>query len=198
MEGETTKPKVRPMHIVLCAVTVGLTSVATWISVTAFPIGAPGISFFFWAIGLMVAFTMWFGIWGAIGCSIGAIIGGMWGGLPFAVALLLDGVTDFIEPVIPALVFRSLALNPELKTRRDWTAYVVASVVAATVGGFIGANVEVWVGWVPGMFSPAFYISWLGWTIGDIVCFIVIGGTLLRTLTGFTKRMGLYSKTWLA
>lgn len=76
------------------------------------------------AIPIMIPFALWFGVWGVIGAYVGCAIGGILKGIAIPVVFPWV-VNDILMTGIPLLAFRFLKADPELKTKRDFTIFII-------------------------------------------------------------------------
>jgi hypothetical protein len=152
---------------------------------------APGVSGLYFTVAFMIAFTLWFGIWGVIATYIGCFIGaGMTAGMPPDVNAFWS-LADLWQVLIPLIVFRTSGADVGLKTKRDFLIFLIFGLVLNNV---VGA------GWGAITFAPG-GISWgqdifVGWLIGNLIVTIVITPLLLRHITPFIRRSGIYVKNY--
>jgi len=155
---------------------------------------APGVSGLYFAVAFMIAFTLWFGMWGAIAAYIGCFIGiGMAAGLPPDVNAYWS-LADFWQVLIPLIAFRTLGADLGLKTKRDFLIFVIFGVALNNLAG---------AGWGASMLALGGIISWdnvpdvfAGWLIPNILVTIVISPLLLRYITPYIKKSGLYVRNY--
>jgi len=182
------------MHLVMFAVSFGLLTVGSWFALT-FSVGIPGVTSFFWPEALIVAFSTWFGVWAILAIIPAVGLGGTMAGsaalFSFVLALLVP-----MEGILPAAAFRVLGANPELKSKRDWGIFLGMSIIGTSIAAAFGICVEVVFGYIPGFFTPAWWIGWLAWALGDFLMAAILGSLILKGLTPVVKRAGLYLKTW--
>ncbi|MCZ7382143.1 MAG: hypothetical protein O8C64_11325 [Candidatus Methanoperedens sp.] len=155
---------------------------------------APGVSGLYFAVAFMIAFTLWFGVWGAIAAYIGCFIGaGMSTGLPPGVNAYWS-LADFWQVLIPLVAFRISGADAGLKTKRDFSIFLVFGVV---LNNIVGA------GWGASTLARGGIISWnnvpgvfAGWLIPNIIVTIVITPLLLRYITPHIKKSRLYVRNY--
>jgi len=153
----------------------------------------PGVAALYPATAFEVTFGIWFGVWGAIASYLGLLIAGTYAGwfsLPIGMVL---SVSDFLAAFIPALLFRALKVQPSLKTPRDWAVYIVAGVILSSLPGSLYYNyINLLLGYLPGM--EAFWVGVISWNIGNYVVVLIISTILLKSVSGYVMKAGLYVK----
>lgn len=135
-------------------------------------------------------FGLWFGIWGCIAGGISGFLLILTGTpLPLAVFFFF---ADFLEPLVPLIVFRSLKLDVGLRDAKSFVAYLVAGVVGGgLVSALIGpAGIVVTASLDPSAYWPTF----VPWFIGDMIVIAIVGIPLLIALTPVVKRTAAYVK----
>lgn len=182
----------RVAYVVIAGAGAGLITVLAMVMTLTTSI-VPGASYFWLPAAFQTAFAVWFGLWGMLAGAIGTFFGGMMGGAPLFYNILSNPIPAFIANGLTVWVgFRLLRIDPELKKVRDWffgaTVVIVASVFSAALGA-IGTIIA-------GMGAPAMAwgVVFPGWALGDIICGVVLGLPLLKFLTGFVKKSGLFIK----
>ena len=154
----------------------------------------PGVVTFYFAVAFMVAFALWFGAWGVIAAFIGCLVGaGIPAGLPLT-ANLYWSLADVWQVLIPLAAFRMLKADVGLRGRRDLAVFLV---FAWFLNNLAGAA------WGTAMFvlSGRFLVSessgvFLNWFIGNLAVTLIITPWLLRYVTPFVKKKGMFVKTW--
>jgi len=173
----------------IAAAIVGVLAFFAAISVTF----VPGVAALYPAAAFESAFGSWFGLWGAIASYLGLLIAGSAGGW-FAVPNgLLLASSDFIQALAPMIAVRYLGLNPALPNWRHAVGYVFVSLVFGSLPGsllynYINLKLGVLSGW------NSYWAAVLGWNVGNLIMFVVIGLPLLRLGTAIMKRTDLYVK----
>lgn len=182
------------MHIVLTATMAGVLGVLMIYSIITTTI-VPGVAALYPATAFEVVFGSWFGVWGGIAAYIALVIAGTYGGwFPLPLGLVL-AVSDFSGAVIPAAAFRLLKGDVGLKSRRDWAIYIAFGIILSTVPGSLYYNlINLYVGWIPSW--EAFWVGVISWNLGNFLVNTVIGIPLLRVVTPYVKRAGLYVEGW--
>ncbi len=152
---------------------------------------APGVSGLYFAVAFMIAFTLWFGVWGAIAAYIGCFIGaGMTAGMTPNINAFWS-LADLWQVLIPLIAFRTSGADVGLKTKRDFLIFLIFGLVLNNVMG---------AGWGAITFAPG-GILWkqdifAGWLIGNLIVTIIITPLLLRYITPYIKRSGIYVKNY--
>jgi len=155
---------------------------------------APGVSNLYFAVAFMIVFTLWFGAWGAIAAYIGCFIGaGMSTGLPLDVNAYWS-LADIWQVLIPLIAFRALGADVGLKTRRDFFIFVIFGLLLNNMAG---------AGWGVSTLALNGIISWnnapdifIGWFIPNIIVTIAIAPLLLRYITPYIKKSGVYVRNY--
>ena len=151
---------------------------------------APGVSFFYTVVALMIVTTLWFGMYGAVAAYAGCYTGaGILSGLPPDVSLYWS-LADFWQVLIPLISFRVLKADPSLRSTRDLGIPVVFGIILDNVAGALWGSVTLalpgtipW-GEVPSVFS--------GWLIGNLVVCIVLVPLALYFLTPMIRKHQLF------
>jgi hypothetical protein len=180
-------------QIAIIALSTALYAVLNWFS-AAFQV-VPGASLVFPATAVAIVMTMWFGFWGALGAYFGTIIGNFAWGTSVQVSIT-GGIHDMIEGLIPAAVFYALNLRRDLGDRRSLAAYVVLVVIATGVNALLG-NLN-YVLWGLQTVDYALTVGIWPWWLADLVAGLVLGIPLLRFLSPFVRRSGLYHRHFFA
>lgn len=184
---------ITPMHIILTAINSGVIGILAILGVVYTPV-VPGVAALYPATAFEVAFGIWFGVWGAIASYIGCLIMNLYTGFPIVLAIPLS-LSDFLAAAIPMTAFRLAKSNPELKTLKDWINYVISGVILSSVpGSLYYCYILMALGWIPSW--EAFWLSVISWNVGNYIVVLVITTPLLKILTNYVKRTGLYVKGW--
>ena len=155
---------------------------------------APGVAGLYFAVAFMIAFTLWFGVWGAIAAYIGCFIGaGMTASLPPHINVYWS-LADLWQVLIPLIAFKTLDADVGLKTRRDFLIFVIFGLVLNNMAG---------AGWGVSTLAFSGIISWnnaqdifVGWFIPNIIVTIAIAPLMLRYITPYIKKSGLYVRNY--
>lgn len=169
----------------------GICASAALFSIIIVPIpGIPGGSGYWIPAALYFALTLWFGVFGALAGHIGTFFG-MGPFFGFTAQVWLDGALgDFFAPVIAWLIFKKgFHADPELKTRRDWAAWIVSVPIATFLA-------SVWIHSVNYAFGtitfPALTLGVIAYTIGDSLAVFTLGTLILKTASKWVKTSPFY------
>jgi hypothetical protein len=188
--GEVIRPKrtAATMGSILAAWT-GICIVVGAYGSMSLPIGGY-VSGFWPAMALQAIGGMWFGMWGVIVAFLFPIISDAIGeAIPMYVAATLIPA-NFFQAWTVAWVFRRFKLNPELKTRKDWLAWIlVGCILQNAIGATLGTTAFVLWGLFTWEAQPLF---WAGWFVGNTWPAIVFGSLILKIATPFVKRTRVY------
>lgn len=186
---------ITPMHIILTAINSGVIGILAILGVVYTPV-LPGVAALYPATAFEVAFGIWFGIWGAIASYIGCVIMNLYTGIPIVLAIPLS-LSDFLAAGIPMAAFRLAKSDPELKTLKDWINYIISGVILSSVpGSMYYMYILMVIGWVPSW--EAYWIAVAAWNIGNYIVVLVITTPMLKILTAYVKRSGLYVEGWVS
>jgi hypothetical protein len=185
-------------QIVAVAVATAVYTILSWLAIITLPSGFSVVSLVFLAIGFGIPFAIWFGGWAFVIAYIGNFVGAgllPTPPLPLPIALVF-GTVDLLQLGLPMILYRTLAprfgLNPigkDVFTVRGFLFFLVCAVLPNNIiGGLYGNFILLQGGLVP---PNAFLLSWLAWSLSNIVVTIVIGSVLLRTLGPVVERFGL-------
>ena len=174
-------------QIAIIVLSTALDAIMNWFS-AAFQV-VPGASLIFPATAIAVTFSLWFGVWGALGAYFGTILGGFAWGTTILVSAT-GGIHDMIEGLIPLLVFHLFGFHPSLKRFRDLAGFIVFGVVLNTFTNALLGNLN-YVLWGTQPLSAVWVGVW-PWWLGDMVAAAVLAIPLLRFLTPYVMRTGLY------
>jgi hypothetical protein len=151
---------------------------------------APGVSFFYTVVALMIVTTLWFGMYGAIAAYAGCYIGaGILSGLPPDVSLYWS-LADFWQVIIPLIAFKVLKADISLRSTRDFGILVVFGILLNNVAGALWGSVALA---IPGIIAWAEGPSvFFGWLVGNIVVCIALVPLALYFLTPSIKNHYLF------
>jgi len=153
---------------------------------------APGVSYYYIVVALMVVFTLWFGMWGAIAAYFGCFIGSnLLSNLPPDISLL-KSFSDFFQVIIPLLACKYYNVDISLKTRRDLLVLLVFGIILNNFVGAVWGSLFLVFGHIIPMsqFGSSFY----AWFIGNVVICIIFVPILLHSLTPRIKEHELFVK----
>lgn len=179
-------------QIAIIALATALYAVLNWFS-AAFQV-VPGASLIFPATAIAIVMTIWFGFWGALGAYFGTIIGNFAWGTALQVGIT-GGVHDMLEGMIVAVPFFIWALRRDLPNISTLTIYVVLAAVGTGANALLGnLNYVLW-----GVYPLDAVVAGIWpWWLADFVAALVLGIPLLRFLTPFVQRTGLYHQYFFA
>jgi hypothetical protein len=151
---------------------------------------APGVSFFYTVVALMIVTTLWFGMYGAVAAYAGCYIGaGILSGIPPDVSLYWS-LADFWQVIIPLIAFKVLKADPSLRSTRDFGILVVFGIILNNVAGALWGSVSLA---VPGIIAWAEVPSvFFGWLVGNIIVCIALVPLALYFLTPSLKNHYLF------
>jgi integral membrane sensor domain MASE1 len=196
-EIEVVRKGISPVHIVLTAIMAGVLAVMILYAAITTTV-VPAVAAVYPATAFEVVFGCWFGVWGAIAAYIGLVIAGTYAGwFPLPLGMVLALGADLTAALIPAAAFRLLKGNVALKSRKDWLIFIVFGIVLSTVPGSIYYNlINFYIGLIPSW--EAFWVAVISWNLGNFIVITVIGTPLLKIVTPYVKRTGLYVRGWLS
>ena len=151
---------------------------------------APGVSFFYTVVALMIVTTLWFGMYGALAAYAGCYIGaGVLSGISPEVSLLWS-LADFWQVIIPLLAFRFFKADPSLRSARDLGILVVFGIILNNIAGALWGSVTLALpGTIPwGEVMSVFY----GWLIGNLVVCITLVPLALYFITPMVRQHQLF------
>jgi len=153
-----------------------------------FSIAPGGVTLFYLPAIFIIPAGIWFGVWGVLGALFGTLLFSPYFGYGFALGGAL-AVVDLASPGITGIATRVLKVDPVLRQLRSYITYAVIVLVAAAVEAIVGTLVL----WKAGLYSPgAVPFGMLVWWTGDITAALILSPILLRVLTPFFKRSGLF------
>ncbi len=189
-------PPLRVANLVTYAVAWGLYTALAWASVTFVPSGVPGISSFYFAMGFLIPFVLWFSGWGVVIGVLGAIVGaGILTGMPVSLAVPFGLVEAAVQ--IPFLiVYRSLApafgvspIGKDVMRPKGFIFFFVVAVVLTQLWSAVsGVLANYLLGMTPADLVVTVMILW--WVTNGIFV-LVIGAALCGALGPVVERLGL-------
>jgi hypothetical protein len=179
---------IKPRDIVIAALCGAIHAILQIISTFFTPI--PGLSVFYPPSGFGAAIGIWFGFWGWLGAVLGTLFSAPYWGYSIPVALMFGILTPW-EVLIPAILWRIARLDPELKEKRSLLIFILAVAVVGTfLDALFGMIISIGIGWYTPEF--AFTIAIWPWWLADLVAAMVLGIILLRALSSYVKKIGLF------
>ena len=175
-------------NFILIGVIAGLVAVLDWIGVVGFPIGVFSVSAFYIGSAFFTAFAIWFKWKALIAIYIGLLIGALLAGT-FTVFAFVLALGNVFGAMIPMLVFSHKKLNKELKSLKDYIAFILS----ATIGQNVFSAIYVLGGFVIFGIIPleALKVALIGWIVGGMIVSVVIGIPLLKFLSPVIKKTSL-------
>ena len=177
------------LHVALLFLLVCINALVAKFVVFSFTI-APGVSFFYLVVAMMIVTTLWFGMYGAVAAYTGCFIGaGILSGLPPGLSLYWS-LADFWQVLIPLLAFRVLKADPSLRSARDLGILVVFGIILNNLAGaFWGSATLALSGTIAwGDISPVFS----GWLIGNLLVCTALVPLALKLLTPMIREHELF------
>jgi len=180
-------------HLLILALLTIVHSFLARLAVSAYPI-APGVAAIYFSVALMIAFTLWFGAWGAIATYLGCFIGsGVLSGIPIETSSYWS-LADLWQVLIPLIVFRRLGADVNLRTKRDLLIFLV---FGWALNNLVGAS------WGATILAVGRLVQWnevsgilAGWFAGNLIVTIAITPLLLRFVTPYIQRAGVYVRRY--
>jgi len=187
--GDNQKQKSLYTYIIILIIITIINSVISRFAVITWKI-APGVAVLYFAVAFMIAFALWFGMWGAIAAYIGCFIGaGMTAGLPPDVNVYWS-LADLWQVLIPLIAFKTSGADVGLKTKRDFLIFLIFGIVLNNLVGAIWGSITI----TPGVsWKQDMFVSWF---ITNLIVTIVITPLLLRYITPYIKKSGLYVRNY--
>jgi len=148
----------------------------------------PGVAALYPATAFEVLFGIWFGVWGAIASYLGLLAAGLYAGwFPSPGVGAVLSVSDFLAAFLPYLVFKAMKADPELKSKRDWAAYILGGVILSSLPGSLYYN---YLNLMMGQLRTwdEFWLGVYSWNVGNYIVVLVITTPLLKAVTRFIPR----------
>ncbi len=179
---------VKARDLVIAALCGAVNAVLQIISTFFTPI--PGLSVFYPPSGFGAATGVWFGFWGWIGAALGTIFAAPYWGYSLPVALLFAFLTPW-EVLIPSFIWRAMKLDPAVKSKRSLAAFIgFVAVLGTFLDAVFGVAISAFVGYYP--IDYAYTVAVWPWWLADFLAALILGLILLRALTPYVKRTGLF------
>ena len=186
---EYRRRRITWMHIVTFAFATAVSYVLAVVSSLIFPVlGAPGVSALYIASGIYVPLGVWMGVWGGLAGYLSCFFLGLYPSGYSIIQSLVWSVADFIEAMIPGLIFRALRIDPDFTIKREKPAKLFPVFVSVgTILLLLGVVVQVLWGACLGEPFTTFYVYsvYLGTALAVI-------GIVLGLLAGDKKTWGAY------
>jgi hypothetical protein len=183
------------VYVLILVVTIVINLLLARFAVIATPI-APGVAAIYVAVAFMIAFALWFGLWGAIAAYVGSFIGaGLLSGIPLDINSYWS-LADLWQVLIPLIAFRALNADVGLRTKRDFLIFLIFGWILNNLIGAIWGAITLILGGIA--LWNEFSVLFTGWFVGNLIVTIIITPLLLRFVTPFIKKYGLYVKGYWA
>jgi hypothetical protein len=156
-------------------------------AVIAVPSGnIPGVSSLYFAVAVMILFTLWFGGYGAVAAYVGTFIGsGLLSGMPPAV-IWYWSLSGLWQVLIPLFALRMLDGDIRLRKPRDIIIFVIFGILLNNAFGALWGTVTLALGneiaWA--QVSPACF----AWFAGNVIITALIVPLALRYVTPKIER----------
>jgi hypothetical protein len=180
--------------VILTFVLIIINAILARLSVLAFPAGADGVSWLYFAVAVMIIFTLWFGAYGAIAAYVGTLIGaGLLGSLAsHPVVALYWSLAGLLQVLIPLVAVRTFDINLDLDTQHDILYLVIFGVVINNfVGAAWGAGALALGGIVPANNLGATFAAWF---LGNAVICLILVPLILKGMTPKVRKARLFVK----
>jgi hypothetical protein len=192
---ESNERKPFYVYVLILVVTIVINLLLARFAVIATPI-APGVAAIYVAVAFMIVFALWFGLWGAIAAYVGSFIGaGLLSGIPLDINSYWS-LADLWQVLIPLIAFRALNADVGLRTKRDFLIFLIFGWILNNLIGAIWGAITLILGGIA--LWNEFSVLFTGWFVGNLIVTIIITPLLLRFVTPFIKKYGLYVKGYWA
>ncbi|MEM0226666.1 MAG: hypothetical protein QXP94_03325 [Thermofilaceae archaeon] len=143
-QAKAVRRRVTWMHIVLFAFATAISYVLAVVSSLIFPVlGAPGVSALYLAAAIYVPLGIWMGMWGCLAGYISCFFLGLYPSGYTLIQSFIWSWADFIEALLPFLIFKALAPDPDFTPKRPGAAKLLPWFIAAgTTILFLGVVVQ--------------------------------------------------------
>ena len=181
------------IHVVVAAVMSGLIAVIGYLTHMFLPHFIISV----WpTTGLFAVAGIWFGGWGILAAFIGNTISSM-PALGLAVSAL-QSISTIFQALIPAWAFRFFKANPNLKTSRDGTIFMIwGTVIAGLVSTLIAPPIWYLFGFVPNV-DALIYAMMPAWFLSNLLITPIVAMPLLKATSDAVMKSRAYVKRWLA
>jgi hypothetical protein len=154
---------------------------------------APGVSALYFAVAFMIPFALWFGAWGAMAAYIGCVIGAGMTGMPLTVNLYWS-LADLWQVLIPLFAFKTIKADFGLSTRKGLVIFLVFGWILNNLAGAVWGSTMLAVGGV--ITRDTIANTFAGWFTGNLLVTIVITPILLKYVTPYVRKTGLYVREY--
>ena len=175
------------MFLILLIALIIINTVLARFAVIAVPfVNVPGVSSLYFAVAVMILFTLWFGGYGAVAAYVGTFIGaGVLSGMSPAV-IWYWSLAGLWQVLIPLVALRMLDGDVRLGKRRDMVIFVIFGILVNNAFGALWGAVTLALGngiaWA--QVSPAFF----AWFIGNAIITALVVPIALRYVTPKIER----------
>ncbi len=122
-EKTQVKRRVTWGHIVSFVLATAIAYVLAVLSSLIFPVlGAPGVSALYVAAAVYVPLGVWMGMWGALAGYFSCFFLGLYPSGYTVIQSAVWSFADFIEAIVPAMLFRLLRVDPDFTVKRGKAA----------------------------------------------------------------------------
>jgi hypothetical protein len=161
--------------VILTLVLIVINTLIARFCVIALPGGVAGVSTLYFAVAIMILFTLWFGAYGAIAAYAGTLI---W------------SIAGLLQVLIPLVAFRTFKVDLTLESRRDWTLLLLFGVL---INNSVGAAWGAWTLAFGNVIASSQIVSvFTLWLIGNIIVTIIIVPLALRYGTPKVQKSKLF------
>jgi hypothetical protein len=181
--------------VILSLVLIVVNTLIARFCVIALPGGIAGVSALYFAVAIMILFTLWFGAYGAIAAYAGTLIGSglLNPAIPPVVAIYWS-IAGLLQVLIPLVALRTFKVDLTLENRRDWTLLLLFGVL---INNSVGAA---WGAWTLA-FGNVIAASQIGsvftlWLIGNIIVTIIIVPLALRYGTPHIRKSKIFVRNY--
>jgi hypothetical protein len=177
--------------VILTLVLIVVNTLIARFCVIALPGGVAGVSTLYFAVAIMILFTLWFGAYGAIAAYAGTLIGSglLNPAIPPVVAIYWS-IAGLLQVLIPLVAFRTFKVDLTLESRRDWTLLLLFGVL---INNSVGAAWGAWTLAFGNVIASSQIVSvFTLWLIGNIIVTIIIVPLALRYGTPKVQKSKLF------
>ena len=173
--------------LILLIALIIINTVLARFAVIAVPFGnVPGVSSLYFAVAVMILFTLWFGGYGVVAAYVGTFIGaGVLSGMSPSV-IWYWSLAGLWQVLIPLVALRMLDGDVRLGKRRDMVIFVIFGILVNNAFGALWGAVTLALGngiaWA--QVSPAFF----AWFIGNAIITALVVPIALRYVTPKIER----------
>jgi integral membrane sensor domain MASE1 len=181
--------------VILTLVLIVVNTLIARFCVIALPGGVAGVSALYFAVAIMILFTLWFGAYGAIAAYAGTLIGSglLNPAIPPVVAIYWS-IAGLLQVLIPLVALRTFKVDLTLENRRDWTLLLLFGVlINNSVGAAWGACTLAFGNVIAASQIGSVFTLWL---IGNIIVTIIIVPLALRYGTPHIRKTKIFVRNY--